>query len=280
MTDYSRKIECLQQAARTAPEYGDILPLFIALFRYLETAAGQCGITVSHVPGQADERMATGFPLVAPSDLQVDAAACSGFMIGAIDVLRQAGRDGVHELELMRSALEAKRLDLAGLFAAVLERRRSVLDETAQAIGVPSPLLEYLVEIPLKAALEAFAGSVDPATVAGWREAVCPVCGSRPGMAELQGDEGRRVLCCSACSFSWPFKRLQCPFCGTEDSAKLSYFTAGEGATRVDACSACSRYIKTRDSRKGASDVPLDIEDLVSIHLDMVAAREGYERGK
>jgi len=53
-----------------------------------------------------------------------------------------------------------------------------------------------------------------------------------------------------------------------------------EGATRVDTCQACSRYIKTRDSRKGGVDVPLEVEDLLTIHLDLLASREGFERGK
>jgi len=99
-------------------------------------------------------------------------------------------------------------------------------------------------------------------------------------MAELTGEEGHRRLCCSSCFYTWPFKRIKCPSCGCEDAEKLSYFTAGEGPTRVDTCTACSRYIKTRDTRKGGQDVPLEVEDLLTIHLDLLASREGFERGK
>jgi FdhE protein len=73
---------------------------------------------------------------------------------------------------------------------------------------------------------------------------------------------------------------LKCPFCGNEEVDKLAYFVAGDGPTRVDSCKACSRYIKTRDSRKGNADVPLDVEDLLTMHLDLLATREGLERGK
>lgn len=280
MSDYSRKIECLQQAVQSAPEYRDIVPLFIELYRYLEQSGGSYGVSVAAAAGDRSERTRAGFPLVAPGDLRVDIAVCSRFLAGAVRMLGRAGRGGTDELDRLEAAVLAGELDLAGLFAAVLERRRSVLDEAAAAIGVPSPLLEYVIEIPLKAALEGFARGVDPLAVADWKEAVCPVCGSRPGMAELTGDEGRRQLCCSACTFQWQFKRIQCPYCSNEDTGKLSYFTAGEGATRIDVCSACSRYIKTRDSRKPHGDVPLDVEDLLSMHLDLLAAREGYERGK
>jgi FdhE protein len=146
--------------------------------------------------------------------------------------------------------------------------------------GVPSPLLEYVCEIALKTALEHFSEGVAPDVSDGWQEGYCPVCGSRAGMAELSGEEGKRSLFCSACTFRWAFKRLQCPFCGNDEVETLSYFVAGEGATRVDTCTVCSRYIKTRDSRKGNADVPLDVEDLLTIHLDLLAAREGFERGK
>jgi FdhE protein len=147
-------------------------------------------------------------------------------------------------------------------------------------MGVPAPLVEYVFEIPLKTALELFSAEIAPGDCAGWQEGYCPVCGSRAGMAELAGEEGRRSLSCSACTFRWQFKRLQCPFCGNEEMDKLGYFVAGEGPTRVDSCKACSRYIKTRDSRQGNADVPLDVEDLLTMHLDLLAAREGLERGK
>jgi FdhE protein len=163
---------------------------------------------------------------------------------------------------------------------AILERRRSPLEEAAIKLSVPAPLLEYIFEIPLKTELERCASEFGEDEFVEWQENVCPLCGARPGMAELTGEEGRRRLSCSACFYTWSFKRMKCPSCGSEDTEKLSYFTAGEGATRVDTCRACSRYIKTRDARKGDSDVPLEVEDLLTIHLDLLASREGFERGK
>ena len=116
--------------------------------------------------------------------------------------------------------------------------------------------------------------------VDGWKEGYCPVCGSRAGMAELSGDEGKRRLSCSACFFQWPYPRIQCPYCGNADPETLSYFTAGDGPTRVGVCRKCSRYLKTRDARLGNADVPMEAEDLVTLHLDLLAGKEGFERGK
>jgi FdhE protein len=274
------KIACLKEAARNLPEYAGIVPLFINLYQYIETAGRETGISFSASRAQEQEHRVSGFPLLAHDDLTVDSADCTTFLKGVINVLLCSGRDGSSDLENIGLALDSETIPLQALFRSILERKRAVIDDTATAIGVPSPLLEYVLEIPFKTALEQFSTGCDPELSSGWQEGNCPVCGSRAGMAELSGEEGKRFLCCSACSFRWPYKRLQCPFCGNEDSDKLSYFVAGDGPTRVDTCTACSRYIKTRDSRQDDGDMPLEIEDLLTIHLDLLASREGFERGK
>jgi FdhE protein len=280
MITASHKISCLQEAALKTPEYAAIIPLFIEIYHYLDLAGGDTGIFFP-VPGEyQQEQRENGFPLLPHDGLSVDVATCTVFLKGALYVLAQASREGSEKLEKIGQALDGGTLPLRVLFKSILERDRATMDAVATAIGVPTSLLEYVSEIPLKAALERFTAALPPELCDGWQEGYCPICGSRAGMAELSGEEGKRYLSCSACSFSWPFKRLQCPYCGNDNVEKLSYFTAGEGATRVDTCTACSRYIKTRDSRKGNSGVPLDVEDLLTMHLDLLAAREGFERGK
>ncbi|GAM09612.1 hypothetical protein OR1_01892 [Geobacter sp. OR-1] len=280
MASIEDKLAALRKAAGMAPEYADILPLFTALFDYAQVVGGRTGISVDTSGVNRSERIASGFPLVTAAELRMDRADLGSFLQGVVSVLRQHGKENTELLDQFTRALASGMLDPCPLILAVLERRRAPLDEAAAALGLPAPLLEYLIEIPIKISLELHSDTVPPDAVSDWHEAFCPICGSRPGMAELSGEEGRRLLSCSTCFFKWPFKRLNCPSCGSEDTEKLSYFTVGEGATRVDTCKACSRYIKTRDSRKGNSDVPLEIEDLLTIHLDLLASREGYERGK
>ncbi|MBL0226141.1 MAG: formate dehydrogenase accessory protein FdhE [Geobacteraceae bacterium] len=280
MSTINHKIACLSDAAKTSPEYAGIVPLFVELFRYLEKDGRDSGITFKISRTSQTERVQGGFPLLSADDLIVDLPVCRRFLKGAIDVLKRMGSAGDEGLVAIVAALDSEAINLPAVFRSILERNRSVIDDASEGIDVPAPLLEYICELPLKNALEQFACGVTAEEFEGWQESYCPVCGSRAGMAELSGEEGRRSLCCSACTFRWPFKRIQCPFCGNEDVEKLSYFTAGEGATRVDTCKACSRYIKTRDARKGNSDIPLDVEDLLTMHLDLLAAREGLERGK
>jgi len=280
MTSTEQKIAALQAAAARSREYAEIVPLFLAVYRYVSGREEHTGITIDMSRVSCAERTGNGFPLISLHEVKVARDHIVPFVLGVIEVLAAQGKEADADLHRIGAALADGILDPQALVLAIVERRRAPLDEAAATLNVPPPLLEYVFEIPLKTALERFSATLPQDGFDTWQEAFCPVCGARPGMAELVGEEGKRLLSCSACNFRWPFKRLKCPSCGCEDTARMSYFTAGEGATRVDTCSACSRYIKTRDARKGTDEVPLEVEDLVTIHLDLLATREGFERGK
>ena len=275
-----QKIAALHNAAQTSPEYADIVPLFIGIYEYLQGRENQTGISIVQRDSYPTESIENSFPLIRVTDLHVDREQTSVFLLGLMEVLSGKGKEHSDYLVQISAALQNGTIDPESIYGAILERRRAPINDVSELLSIPSPLVEFIFEIPLKTALEFFAADFEANTFAGWQESFCPICGSRAGMGELSGEEGRRMLSCSACSFIWPFKRLACAFCGCEDPEKLSYFTVGEGATRVDTCTACSRYIKTRDSRKSNSDVPLEVEDLLTIHLDLLAAKEGFERGK
>lgn len=275
-----KKLEYLDKASREHPEYREILDVFQELYSFIEGNEGKTGIRFE-IPGNLrKERESGGFPRIMPESVRVDREKAVSFLSGVIDTMRRVGKEGKKELGNIEDSLKSGALDLQAVFAACLGRERGVVEEAAREISAPSPLLEFVLEVPLKTALEQFADSADPADFEGWEEGYCPVCGSRAGMDELVGEEGKRFLSCSTCFLKWPFKRLKCPYCGNEDPGTLSYFTAGDEPTRVGVCRKCSRYIKTRDSRKGNADVPLEVEDLTTMHLDLLAGKEGFERGK
>lgn len=282
MPQTCRKREHLERTARERPEYREILSLFQDLFTYIDGREGESGISFALPERHGAERVNGGLPLIAPENLSVDRETAGAFLNGVVGVMRGANRDplGGEELDRIGRALGENALDLASLFAACLQRERNAVEEAAAAISIRPPLLTFVLEVSLKTALSLAAESVDPKTFEGWKEGYCPVCGSRAGMDELAGEEGKRFLCCSACSFRWPFPRLRCPYCGNQDPETLSYFIAGDEPVRVGVCRKCSRYIKTRDSRKGNGDVPLEAEDLATLHLDLLAGKEGFERGR
>jgi len=100
-------------------------------------------------------------------------------------------------------------------------------------------------------------------------------------MGELLGDEGRLMLHCGTCGQSWPGARRSCTVCGNRDEQTLEYFTAGDDqGYRVNVCRKCDSYLKVVDSREAGQNLPMDLEDIATLHLDLLAQREGFTRVK
>jgi len=140
-------------------------------------------------------------------------------------------------------------------------------------------LLGFLVEESLRPALEVLSEKYgDTIAKSNWTEGYCPICGREPKISELRGEGGSRFLFCGQCGFEWQFKRVRCPFCGNEDQQTLAYFTIEEEEKyRVDVCNVCNKYIKAVDFRKAEKEPNLDVEDIATLHLDILADEEGYE---
>lgn len=140
-------------------------------------------------------------------------------------------------------------------------------------------LIELFVEESLRPALEHFAGQYgDIIARSDWQEGYCPICGKEPKIGELKDDEERRLLFCNQCGLEWDYSRIKCPFCGNEEQKTLAYFTVeGEERYRVDVCNMCKRYVKMVDSSEIVQKINLDVEDIATLHLDMLATEEGYE---
>ncbi len=140
-------------------------------------------------------------------------------------------------------------------------------------------LVELFIEESLRPALEqVVARHGEAVTKAGWSEGYCPVCGREPKIGEIRDEEGTRYLFCNQCGFEWSFLRIKCPFCGNEEQQTLAYFTIeADERYRVDVCNACKRYIKIVDFRETDRKADLDVEDIATLHLDMLANDEGYD---
>ena len=114
-----------------------------------------------------------------------------------------------------------------------------------------------------------------------WTQSFCFVCGGPPQVAvlrDLPDALGHRSLMCSICATEWRFQRLTCPHCGETEADKLPVHTAESIAhVRVDACTTCTRYIKTVDLRKDGTAVPL-VDELAAVELDIWAQEQGLTK--
>jgi len=140
-------------------------------------------------------------------------------------------------------------------------------------------LIDLFMEESLRPELEAIARKyAEIIEKSGWTEGYCPVCGKEPKIGEIRDEEdGKRYLFCHQCGFKWYFNRIKCPFCGNDEQHSLAYFEVeGEERYRVDVCNKCRRYIKTIELPKSSEEPNMDVEDIATLHLDMIAFDEGY----
>ena len=72
--------------------------------------------------------------------------------------------------------------------------------------------------------------------------------------------------------------RILCPCCGEADPHKLPVFQ-GEThpSVRIEACETCRRYVKSIDLTSDSRPIP-EVDDLVSLALDLWATEEGFTR--
>jgi FdhE protein len=178
-------------------------------------------------------------------------------------------------------AVQNNDIDLVKLFKHAGIENDGYMRAIAKKLRVREDVLPFLVENTIRPIFEAYAhelkNHVDQEI---WHRGYCPICGSKPLIAELR-EEGARFLVCSLCSFEWRFMRLKCPSCGNDDHEALKYFyTENEGtANRIDVCNKCKRYIKTVDTREISGEIIPLIEDMGTLYLDVLAQEEGYLKG-
>jgi len=272
-----KRLQRLERLAADKPALASVCRYYASLYRLFAEAEPFLDAAFD---AAATQRQQQGFPLLRGELLQIDAGAAATFFARLLAVMAGHGEQGQDELARLQSALDDGRLDLPLLLRATLDRDRRPVTAAAEAVGVSPALLEYGLATALGAALERCRQAAAP-VCEDWDEGYCPFCGGLPAIAELRGEEGKKLLQCSLCGQQWAFRRLTCIHCGNTDHESLAYFTIeGEPGCRVDICRRCSGYLKVIDSRARGENLPLEVEDAATLQLDLLAAREGFTRGR
>lgn len=217
-----------------------------------------------------------GFPLVDLSQLDfIDLARPREYFLGLLRLAQAKGHPAAAELE--REILDGT-LDFRELLTGAIEPEASDDDDPGNEQSIASfGMLDFLLDECLRPELERVAEKYAPViNDIGWSEGSCPVCGEEPKIGEFKTDDTCQLFCYQ-CGFRWSFDPMRCPFCGNEEGQSLSYFTVeGEEKYRVDVCHKCNRYIKMVDFRHLTEPANLDVEDIATLHLDVLAYEEGY----
>jgi FdhE protein len=219
------------------------------------------------------KKMAGGLPLIDFSVGHFDLSRPKEYFLALLDVAekRAPGETGALVEKIESGAVDYEKMVLNSFFT-----REEEDDEEPEEDFFD--LVELFLEESLRPSLEDVAKKyADAIRCCQWSEGYCPVCGKEPKIGQIREEMGR-FLFCNQCGFEWHFPRIKCPFCGNEEQQTLSYFTVeGDERYRVDVCNECKRYIKIVDFRESKKDANMDVEDIATLHLDILANEEGYE---
>jgi len=269
----------LRELSAKYPEFSEVFNLYGDIYALVEARVPDyLGIVEDMATGQTVDG---NRPFLQGKTLQVDAIGARRFLQDLIAILKQHGQQGGEELTRLAEGIETGPVDVVVLLRACLDRDRQTMTAVAEAVQVDAALVEYVADLALSLALRLAREKGLRVDSADWSQSYCPVCGGVPTMGELVGDEGRLVLHCGTCGESWGSLRHACATCGNGDGKTLEYFTAGpEKGYRVHICRQCDSYLKVIDSREAGPDLPMDLEDVATLYLDVLARKEGFTRGK
>jgi FdhE protein len=171
-------------------------------------------------------------------------------------------------------------VDAAALLEAAVCQDDARVEALAAAAGTDPEALRVMAQMAavplLQACGRAFAGQVAPT----WWEGYCPVCGAWPTLAESIGLERKRQLRCGRCGTAWALPPLRCVFCGEVGHDQLGYLAPDEAepVRRVEICRTCNGYLKALTTMRSLAPWAVPLDDLTTVHLDVVALERGYRR--
>jgi FdhE protein len=218
-----------------------------------------------------------GFPLLQKKEFPVDGDAAVALFQTLCHIAKETNPNLSEQVHKIESSLRSQKTDLKMLLEEGWDEKR--MEQAAENFEVAPRVFAFLVQNSVKPSIEATVRQLQNELDAeSWLKGYCPICGSPPSLSLLRNETGIRYLLCSFCDYQWRLERLTCPHCANTDPSFLRYFSGeGEETHRVDLCDQCHQYIKTIDFRTTEVFEP-SLEDLGTLHLDLLAAQQGYTR--
>lgn len=264
----------------TRPAYATVLS-FLAQVRGIQETMVPDGGMLPPPPssGEAKTHQEGGFPLVDAGTLDYSVPTVPETAAKLLELLQAREGEGGDDLSAYAFLGAAGDGDALRIFRMAALHDLTGLEAAATARGLNPGILTFVARgaiKPLFTALRDQLSGLLPGE--SWDHGTCPCCGNPPAMDRLEGEGGKRFLGCSLCELDWRFPRMQCPACGTQDQKELRRFSDESGGeASVFLCDACHHYVKTIDGRLlDGERVVLPVEEVVTLHLDIVARRLGY----
>jgi FdhE protein len=268
-------VDKIDQLIQQKPMYQEALLVYKELLGFLD----EIKPAIAYDAGDASVReikAREGFPLFSKVDLPVDRKGSALLFQQLLEHLASTKRKDKASLEQALERLKAEPGWVGDMIGAVLSGDEEKIITMSQEASLSPVVAKFLVHMALMPSMRSLR-ELTTEIIQGyaWDYGYCPLCGSAANMAYLS-DEGKRFLHCELCGFEWSYPRIKCPFCGEQRTNKLGYFTSEEEeGYRVDFCKRCKRYIKTLDMRVIGFPAPLELENLITLHLDVLAQQQG-----
>ena len=264
------------------PAYKDLLAFYEKLFLAQEATKSHIRLQPIEIPEDLlAVKRKERFPLIARKNFTVDIKASEALLREICRLAGEANEVMAHDSVKLMDALDRGTVDAPTLLSKTLSEDDIYFDETAKSLEIDKEVLLFMAHGSIRPSLSLCAGQlatyIDKDTL--WGKGYCPVCGSPPAISILRG-EGERFLFCSFCDHEWHSQRIYCPFCENKDQKTLHYFFSEEEEEyRVNVCDKCKRYIKTVDTREIKRSVYPFLEQVATLHLDIIAQNHGLQSG-
>ncbi|MGI9513935.1 MAG: formate dehydrogenase accessory protein FdhE [Anderseniella sp.] len=266
-----------QQLKEKWPAYGPLLDFYIDVREAQDASrSGFCADCL--VPdGSAREENGEVASSSLNDDLVLDAQASRRLFSSLCRVGEAANEYFAGQVQKINEIMSSGALDIDSLIASWNKPRK--IEQAAATAGIDARVLSFLVancaRPSIEAARDLYLAGVELET---WKKVYCPACGSLPALNVLKGEPVQRCSICTKCGCEWPGDRLACAICGDRGKDTRSYFHAeDEEAYRIDVCDNCRNFVKTIDLTKTDAPDPV-LEDLATLHLDVIAVKKGYSR--
>ncbi|MDI6752011.1 MAG: formate dehydrogenase accessory protein FdhE [bacterium] len=266
MTALEREIERLEGSERINKEqavfYKTLFKIQAEYRKKLEEES------LFQVPKSLSNKIKKGLPIVCFSKIKIN------------DACLEAIFKDIYQLFGDFNSQKIEGLDIKELIEKVILDEKEYLERLSDKLKIDKDLLFFICINIASPIFETVARKLKTRIDEKlWFRSYCPVCGSKPLLARLKKEDGKRVLQCAICNTEWQFLRIKCIWCGTEDSKDLRFFWVDESC-RVDVCDKCKGYIKTFDERKLSEDMEIipQLKDIATTYLDILAEKEGYVR--
>ncbi|MFO7569352.1 MAG: formate dehydrogenase accessory protein FdhE [Smithellaceae bacterium] len=275
-----KSLQTIEDYKSANPHYTDLLDILGEILILREEYRKNMKSSIFSVEEKIiPQKMEGGLPLVDLTGRQYDLTRPKDYFYSLINIAeKRMPAEGLKVLAFIKDEHFDWETMIRASFNTAAEPPEAELKAEAEE-GEHLDLIDLFIEESLRPELEMIAEQYGAMVEkSGWTEGYCPICGKEPKIGEIrEGEDGRRYLFCHQCGHKWHFRRIKCPFCSNEEQHSLAYFAVeGEERYRVDVCNKCRRYIKIVDVPKSAEEANLDVEDIATLHLDMLAYEEGY----